>query len=306
MSLEGGILQLQGAHLAGEPIFPFPQWKNPFFSSINAQFLWEGYFPVKMPTRCGNNRASPASEEFEKVKESLKDVWVTQGRENTKMWGEPLEFSPLPGDASPVASLAGKQNIWGEEWKKLIIYQRFDAFPELPGRETEERPRNTEFLGLWNPSIPNFGRMEGPRRSPRQSLTWELPNPAHAVVLNRISQVESKITSGLFFQTQTNFRLSKTLWESQQSRGQSSYLARCKEGDKSRGRWKCALEIWDWNFSWAPDLSLHPSWKECCQKMHCQGRAISHPPETSAQVGLWEKHFAFYVKKNHLKTLHLF
>lgn len=54
-------------------------------ASENPQFLWEGYFPVKMPTRCGNNRASPASEEFEKVKESLKDVWETQGKENAKM-----------------------------------------------------------------------------------------------------------------------------------------------------------------------------------------------------------------------------
>lgn len=53
----------------------------------NPQFLWEGYFPVKMPTRCGNNRASPASEEFEKVKESLKDVWekkMQKCEENTQ------------------------------------------------------------------------------------------------------------------------------------------------------------------------------------------------------------------------------
>lgn len=63
----------------------------------NHQFLWEGCFPVKMPTRCGNNRANPASEEFEKVKENLKDVWETQGKENASFQrpGWNLEFAPL-------------------------------------------------------------------------------------------------------------------------------------------------------------------------------------------------------------------
>lgn len=77
----------------------------------NHQFLWEGSFPVKMPTRCGNNRASPASEEFEKVKGSLKDVWETQGRANVSFQRQGWNFPPCQacsGDASSTAGSARK------------------------------------------------------------------------------------------------------------------------------------------------------------------------------------------------------
>lgn len=76
----------------------------------NHQFLWEDSFPVKMPTRSGNTSASPASEEFEKVKESLKAVWETQGTENASFQRQSWNIQNLPpcqagsgGDVSPGA-----------------------------------------------------------------------------------------------------------------------------------------------------------------------------------------------------------
>lgn len=181
----------------------------------NHQFLWEGYFPVKMPARSGNSSASPASEESEKVKESLKAVWETQGKENASFQGRSRGTRNLlpcqayfGGDASPVAGPAGKQNIWGEEWKKLIIYQRFDAFPQLPTREAEERPGNTEVWSFGSFQCPRFwqdGRSQMPTAA--QRVTEAKPHlgapkscrlPAHAVVLNPTPQGEPKITSGLF------------------------------------------------------------------------------------------------------------
>lgn len=97
---------------------------------------------MKMPTRCGNNRASPASEEFEKVKESRKDVWEAQGRANPSPQRQSWNFSParLVLEMLHLWQAQQENKIFGEKkGEKLIIYHLLDVFPQLPGREAEER-----------------------------------------------------------------------------------------------------------------------------------------------------------------------
>lgn len=108
-----------------------------------------------MPTQSGNNRAGPASEEFEKVKESLKAVWKTHGRlygkenaafqrRNENSWTPQPARLVFGGKQrrcipSPAAGLAGKQNIWGEERKSSFCIKDLMRYRPLLAREAEKR-----------------------------------------------------------------------------------------------------------------------------------------------------------------------
>lgn len=103
------------------------------FAAASYDFLRKGYFPVKMPTQSGNNRADPASEEFEKVKESLQAIWETRGhfqekenasvrRRNTNTW-TPQPASLVFGGKQRrcIPGSAGKQRFGEKNGKAHFV-----------------------------------------------------------------------------------------------------------------------------------------------------------------------------------------
>lgn len=126
-----------------------------------------------------------------------------------------------------------ENKISGEKNKKKLIIDQIWCIPRAAwkgGRGNTEVWSSgilqSQILAGWKVPDDHQGKI-----SPESSQT--LHTPWYQTQFHRESP---RSLQGFISLIQTKFRLSKTLQESQQSRRQSSCLARCKQGDSSRGR----------------------------------------------------------------------
>lgn len=140
----------------------------------NPQFLWGRLFSWK----CQLNVEITEQALLVRSLKRLKKAWKMFGKHREKKRRRAPEFSPLPGSFwrrcfSP-GRLGRKTKYLGRRTKKkLIIYQRCDVLPELPGREAEGTQR-CGALESFSPRLWQAGRS----LRVTKSLSWQLPNPA--------------------------------------------------------------------------------------------------------------------------------